>query len=100
MSSVYPTRQPPAVAKAHVSIADEIPADANIPDNYVQYTLKKEKALPPLTLNNFMRELNWLNVVILCVTPVLGVVGVCYTKLYWKTAAFAVFYYYLTGLGE
>ncbi|KAF7973851.1 hypothetical protein HWV62_14148 [Athelia sp. TMB] len=99
MSSVYPTRQPAAVAKARVSQVDDVPVDADIPDNYVQYTLKKDKALPPVTLENFLSELNWLNVVILCVTPVLGVVGVCYTHLQWKTAAFSVFYYYLTGLG-
>jgi len=73
--------------------------DADVPDNYVQYTLKKEKGLPPVRWNNLLNELNWLNVIILGLTPILGVIGLYYTKLQWKTALFASFYYYVTGLG-
>lgn len=97
MSSVYPTRKsaPPEPQGNH----EPLPIDADIPDNYVQYTLKKEKGLPPVRWDNLWNDLNWLNVAILGLTPVLGVVGMFYTKLQWKTAIFSAFYYYLTGLG-
>jgi stearoyl-CoA desaturase (delta-9 desaturase) len=83
-----------------VAAKDEpLPADADVPDNYVQYTLNKEKGLPPVRWDNILNELNWLNVVILGVTPIIAVIGVYYTKLQWRTAAFAASYYYFTGLG-
>lgn len=106
MSSVYPTRkltrpEPSALSGPPVfSEAEPIPTDADVPDNYVQYTLKKEKGLPPVRLDNLLNELNWLNVAILGLTPIIGVIGVYYTKLQWKTALFAAFYYYITGLGR
>jgi len=95
MSSVYPTQGLlPEQLKD-----DPLPEDIDIPDNYVQYTLKKEKSLPPVRWENLLNELNWLNVIILCATPIIGVIGVYFTHLQWKTAAFAAFYYYMTGLG-
>jgi stearoyl-CoA desaturase (delta-9 desaturase) len=30
-----------------------VPADMNIPDNYVQHTLETTKPLPPVTLQNW-----------------------------------------------
>ncbi|KAI6159068.1 delta 9-fatty acid desaturase protein [Pisolithus thermaeus] len=60
-------------------------AEANIPDNYVSYTLKNQKALP-------LRA-------ILGITPMLGTVGGYFTSLRWETALWAVTYYYMTGLG-
>jgi stearoyl-CoA desaturase (delta-9 desaturase) len=76
-----------------------VAGDLDVPDNYVQYTLKKEKSLPPVRWDNILNELNWLNVVILGLTPIAAVIGVCYTHLQWKTAVFAAVYYYFTGLG-
>ena len=96
MSSVYPPRNHAPLKSTSI---DPIPTDADIPDNYVQYTLKKEKSLPPVRFDNIFNELNWLNVAILGLTPVIGFVGMCYTTLQWKTALFAAFYYYITGLG-
>ena len=69
-------------------------------ENYVTQTLKNQKILPPLGRDNWYKELVWLNVGILCLTPVIGLVGAYYTKLRWQTAVFGVFYYFLTGLGE
>lgn len=104
MSSVYPTRkQAPGDLKevpAKPTSVDPVPTDADIPDNYVQYTLKKEKGLPPVRLDNLLNELNWLNVGILGLTPIIGIIGMYHTNLQWKTAAFAAFYYYITGLGK
>jgi len=81
------------------SKVDDVPADLNIPDNYVEYTLRTTKALPPFSWENMLRDLNWLNVVILIVTPILGLIGMLFTKLRWETFLFAVLYYYITGLG-
>lgn len=73
--------------------------DANIPDNYVSYTLKHQKVLPPVTWENLLQNLNWLNVGILGLTPLLGFTGAYYTRLRWETAVWAVVYYYMTGFG-
>jgi stearoyl-CoA desaturase (Delta-9 desaturase) len=76
-----------------------VPADLNIPDNYVEHTLKTTKALPPFRWKNVLTDLNWLNVAILIVTPLIGIIGAYFTKLRWETFLFSVFYYYVTGLG-
>lgn len=90
---------PPPKAGAKSAADDIIPADLNIPDNYVQHTLKTTKELPPFQWNNILNELNYLNCAILTITPLVGLVGAMYTPLKLKTAVFAVVYYYLTGLG-
>jgi stearoyl-CoA desaturase (Delta-9 desaturase) len=77
----------------------EIPADLNIPDNYVDYTLKNTKPLPPITWNNWWKELNYLSLAILTITPAISLYGAFTTKLRWQTAIFAIFYYFVTGLG-
>ena len=77
----------------------EEPEDSNIPDNYVSWTLKNQKALPPIRLDNFLQELNWLNVSILTIPPLLAIYGVFNVRLRWETVLFAVFYYFFTGLG-
>src|ERR1700722_13513463 len=82
-----------------ISSYDLVPEDLNIPDNYVSYTLKTQKSLPPVSWSNYTSELNWLNVAILIGSPILGFVGAWFTKLRWETALFSVFYYYFTGLG-
>jgi stearoyl-CoA desaturase (Delta-9 desaturase) len=77
----------------------DLPDDHDVPNNYVSHTLKTQKALPPITWDNFLTELNWLNVGILTLTPFVGAIGAFTTKLRWETALFAVLYYYVTGLG-
>lgn len=78
----------------------EQPADINIPDNYVAYTLKNQKALPPVTWENLFQELNYLSLSILTITPAIAIYGAFTTELKWQTGLFAVFYYFVTGLGE
>jgi stearoyl-CoA desaturase (delta-9 desaturase) len=68
-------------------------------DNYVAYTVKNTKPLPPVTWSNLLNEINWLSFYILTVPPVVGIVGAFYIKLQWETAIWAVAYYFLTGLG-
>lgn len=50
--------------------------------------------LPPL-----WKRLNWLHVPIFAFTHIAALVGVLTVEWNWKTVAFAVLYYYLTGLG-
>jgi stearoyl-CoA desaturase (delta-9 desaturase) len=80
--------------------AEEDPADMHIPDNYVEDTLKNSKPLPPITWSNWWKELNYLSVAILTLSPSIAIYGGLSTKLRWETAAFAIFYYFFTGLGS
>jgi stearoyl-CoA desaturase (Delta-9 desaturase) len=77
----------------------ELPADLNLPDNYVDYTLKNTKPLPPITWNNLWKNVNYLSLAILTITPSIALYGAFTTKLRWETAVFAVFYYFVTGFG-
>jgi len=78
----------------------EVPADFNIPDNYVDYTLKNTRPLPPVTWGNWWKELNYLSLAVLTLTPCIALYGGFTTKLRWETAIFSVFYYFVTGLGQ
>ncbi|KAL4255356.1 fatty acid desaturase type 1 family protein, partial [Pleurotus pulmonarius] len=78
---------------------DETPADIDIPDNYVAYTLAHQKSLPPFQWRNWRTEISWISFFLLTLTPLIGVVGAYYTPLHRNTLLFAIFYYYLTGLG-
>ena len=75
------------------------PIDIDIPDNYVSWTLNNQKALPPFQWSNIFNELNWLNVFILFVPPLLTIHAILYVPLQTKTFFFSVFYYFVTGLG-
>jgi stearoyl-CoA desaturase (delta-9 desaturase) len=98
MSSVPPSA--PDAERLEKDLREaEVPADLNIPDNYVDYTLKNTKPLPPVTWDNFWTELNYLSLAILIITPSIALYGAFTTKLRWETATFAVFYYFVTGLG-
>ncbi|KAH9974014.1 delta9-fatty acid desaturase [Lactifluus volemus] len=77
----------------------EIPADLHVPDNYVDYTLKNTKPLPPITWNNWWKEINYLSLAILTIAPSISLYGAFTTELRWQTAIFAAFYYFVTGLG-
>ncbi len=90
---------PKNIAKKKDGMVDEDPADMHIPDNYIEYSLRNSKALPAVTWGNWWTELNYLSVAILTLSPCIAVYGALTTKLRWETAAFAIFYYFFTGLG-
>jgi len=71
----------------------------DIPDNYVSWTLKNQKALPPFRWDNIVNELNWINVLALTVPPLLTVYAILFVPLQTKTFLFSIFYYFVTGLG-
>lgn len=103
MSSVVETRRAsPTQVKAPTpkNVKEEVPADINIPDNYVSHTLKSQKPEPPITLNNLFQNIQWVSFLVLTLTPALAIYGFFTVKLQWKTLLWSVIYYFITGLGE
>jgi stearoyl-CoA desaturase (Delta-9 desaturase) len=92
--------KPQHITKNKGGMVDEDPADLHIPDDYVDYALRNSKPLPPITWKNWWKELNYLSVAILTLSPAIAIYGAQTTKLRWQTAAFATFYYFFTGLGS
>ncbi|KAL1734718.1 hypothetical protein EV714DRAFT_244637 [Schizophyllum commune] len=93
---------PPALdpqAPPVMSVEKYVPTDLNIPDNYVQHTLKTTKPLPPVTLANVWGEINWISVTLLTVPPIVGIYGLFTTALQWRTGLLMFAWYLLTGLG-
>lgn len=52
-----------------------------------------------ITWNNWYQHVNWLNVTLIIIIPMLGLYYSMYTPLYRKTAIWSVLYYFATGLG-
>ncbi|TBU23654.1 delta 9-fatty acid desaturase protein [Dichomitus squalens] len=95
-TTLTPPLTPPAASKG---VKEEEPADANIPDNYVSWTIKNQKPRPPISWDNWWKELNYLTISILTITPAIAIYGAFNVPLRWETAVFSVFYYFVTGLG-
>ena len=53
----------------------------------------------PLTWKNWYKHVNWLNTTFIIFVPLMGLVSTYWIPLQWKTAVFAVVYYFNTGLG-
>src|SRR5271167_4903592 len=53
----------------------------------------------PITSANWYKHVNWLNVTLIVGIPVYGMIQAYWTPLQWKTAVWAVAYYFMTGLG-
>ena len=106
MSSVVTSRATPTTEAASVSQETKVvrdkdaPIDIDIPDNYVSWTLKNQKERPPMSWDNWWKELNYLSLSILTITPAIAIYGALTQPLRWQTAVFSVFYYFVTGLGE
>ena len=99
-TTLTPPMTPPQSKSAKAADKSDVPIDIDIPDNYVSWTVKNQKARPPVSWNNWWRELNYLSLTILTVTPAIAIYGACTIPLRWETAVFSVFYYFVTGLGE
>ena len=53
----------------------------------------------PITRANWYKHVNWLNVTLIVGVPIYGLIAAYWTPLQWKTAVWAVAYYFMTGLG-
>ena len=104
MSTIVETRQAsPSLGpapKLKEPVKGEVPADINIPDNYVAWTLKNQKALPPITATNLLQNIQWLTLTILTITPSIAIYGLFTHKMQWQTFIWSVVYYFITGIGE
>ncbi|KAI0790362.1 delta9-fatty acid desaturase [Abortiporus biennis] len=78
---------------------DEQPADINLPDNYVAWTIKNQKELPPITLQNLLQNIQWISLLVLTITPSIAIWGLLNVKLRWETFVWSIVYYFITGLG-
>lgn len=52
-----------------------------------------------MTRNNWHKHVNWINVVLILGIPLYGCVQALLVPLQFKTAAWAVVYYFFTGIG-
>lgn len=53
----------------------------------------------PVTFGNWYQHINWINTTLILIVPVGGIVAAFYTQLKTATAAWAILYYFWTGLG-
>lgn len=53
----------------------------------------------PITRANWYTHVNWLNVTLIVGIPIYGLIAAYWTPLQWKTAVWAVAYYFMTGMG-
>lgn len=53
----------------------------------------------PITLGNWHHHVNWINTTLIVIVPILGCIAAPFTTLRLATAAWALLYYFWTGLG-
>jgi stearoyl-CoA desaturase (delta-9 desaturase) len=85
------------------SFASQAPssmAKASEPNRNTRYDPSKPHITEtPITKANWYKHVNWLNVFFIIGIPLMGCIAAFWTPLQWKTAVFAVAYYFMTGLG-
>lgn len=67
--------------------------------SYVETILAREKPLPPVQWRNILFEIQWISFLALVIPPILAIYAFCYVPLQYATMAWAVSYYFLTGMG-
>ncbi|KIP09833.1 hypothetical protein PHLGIDRAFT_28800 [Phlebiopsis gigantea 11061_1 CR5-6] len=66
---------------------------------YIQNQLASTPVRPPLTFQNWTKEIIWFNVIVVTTTPVASIYGLLTTTFYWKTFALCVAYYLFNMIG-
>ncbi|GBE87555.1 delta 9-fatty acid desaturase protein [Sparassis latifolia] len=110
MSSVVETRSPSPQMKSVLTppltppprtatLKEDVPVDLGVPENYVSWTIKNQKPLPPITWSSLYKELNYLSLAILTITPSIAIWGAFHVKMRTETFWWCVVYYFITGLG-
>ena len=98
LSSATPLMAPESFPPIFIENPHDIPAEA-VPENFVSYALKHQEELPPITWENWYKELHWLQIFVLVFPPILVIIGFCYTPILAKTFVWGVIYGHLTGMG-
>lgn len=52
-----------------------------------------------MTMRNWYKHINWLNITLVIGVPIYGLIQAYWVPLHYKTAIWAVVYYFMTGLG-
>lgn len=52
-----------------------------------------------MTWRNWYKHVDWLNVTLIIIVPLIGLIASLWVPLQFKTAVWSVAYYYFTGLG-
>lgn len=52
-----------------------------------------------MTRANWYKHVNWINVTFIIFLPMYGLISAYWVPLQWKTAVWALAYYFCTGLG-
>jgi stearoyl-CoA desaturase (delta-9 desaturase) len=66
----------------------------------VAHTLRNVKPLPPVTWNNWWKELEYVSTGVIVLVPLISLYGALTVELKWQTAVWSVAYYFITGLGK
>jgi len=82
----------------HQAVAGDLAVDPQY-DSEPAETKKVHITDTPITKHNWYKHVDWLNCFFILGIPALGCVAAFWTPLQWKTAIWAVVYYYWTGLG-
>ena len=53
----------------------------------------------PITFSNWHQHVNWINMTLILIVPAFGCIAAFWTPLRLPTAAWAILYYFWTGLG-
>ncbi|GKZ32220.1 stearoyl-CoA 9-desaturase [Aspergillus brasiliensis] len=75
-----------------------MPDDTNISPRG-RHVSKVHIADTPITLGNWHKHVNWLNMTLIVLVPLYGCIQALWTPLQLKTAIWAVAYYFFTALG-
>lgn len=89
----------PTTGPSSKSETDVVPEDIDLPDNYVAWTLKNQKELPPITWSNIFQNIEWVSLAALTLTPAIAIWGLFNVRLRTATFVWSVIYYFITGLG-
>ncbi|EHA24991.1 hypothetical protein ASPNIDRAFT_195065 [Aspergillus niger ATCC 1015] len=76
-----------------------MPGETNIPPRRDRHVSKVHIADTPITLRNWHKHVNWLNVTMIVLIPLYGCIQALWIPLRLKTAIWAVAYYFFTALG-
>ncbi|KAF2019390.1 delta-9 fatty acid desaturas-like protein [Aaosphaeria arxii CBS 175.79] len=83
---------------SHQAVAGDLAVDPQFVSEPAE-TKKVHITDTPITKSNWYKHVDWLNCFFILGIPALGCVAAFWTPLQWKTALWAVIYYFWTGLG-
>lgn len=100
MPSHQPTAGHMAVQPQFLSSQPSVMAKTSEPNRSKSHDPRKPHITDmPITKSNWYKHINWLNVTLIVAIPLYGSIQAFWVSLQWRTALFAVVYYFMTGLG-